>query len=934
MKHFLKLAILSWLLFPALSCAAAPAPVEGFAPLRIEKVLPFAGIDQVRIETTLAIPDSAASQTIDLQGKIAVWPQGATLWEGTLGRADVAQGKTATVTKEISGLKPKLWDLNAPNLYNLTITTQGQRGEVLSKTVRFGFRSFETKNGQFLLNGRKIYLRGNAINPPGRGLAPSTKEDLTFARAYVGDLKSRNINLMRMGLDDADVWMDACDELGMLVFQGRYGAAPGGSRYSPPKNFEESLAAYKTNYFERHLRHPAVVINILTNEMPVTAAYIAYLTKVYRALHTWDPNRLYIDNAGFGHGRTGDINDQHPYAGWYNRDFLNYLRYREAPDKVMPITFTETVAAYTGADGRFNIDGKQLAASLTWTGHTAKPVEDSLEYQAFLTGQIIEMNRRLRAVNPTLAGVMPFTHIYFHYQDVDHFEQMGAKPVADQMRISYQPVLLSWEMWTPQVYAGAKIRAIAHIVNDSNGGNDLNGATLRYEIKGKNGVVRVQGNAVLPPVPYYETKSQTVSLALPANMPSGDYELRGNIIRDGKSISTNSIDLYVDSANQRQPAAKPLTSIALYDPNGKTAAALQRLGIPTKKVTSLASLRAGNALVIGEDAWDASLSQQQNALKGLVQGGSHVLLMRQDAEAIQKNMGWLGARLQIESTNTSSSSGMYINPERPDHPVFAGVPRERLRYWSDPTGWDETKKGYPAIMPVRMRFQVARQEDLGRTAILADYGRGLVEGALGEVFDGKGSVLISGFDLIARAGLDPASDRLLRNFISYTNTPAGHFARPLIDSPIVWGDYSTERGLVGGPQYGLLVNVAEKSVPNPLAPALASKATIPLGRRAFGPFSYNGNCHIVDGKPDSPTGSGVFYARIPAGRHWMMTTVQNPSAKAAPMSAELNGQAGETLTVEAGKNVTLRTPIPEGTTEIAVRYSGGKELVLLKTEFE
>jgi hypothetical protein len=277
---------------------------------------------------------------------------------------------------------------------------------------------------------------------------------------------------------------------------------------------------------------------------------------------------------------------------------------------------------------------------------------------------------------------------------------------------------------------------------------------------------------------------------------------------------------------------------------------------------------------------------------------------------------------------------MYINPERPDHPAFAGVPRERLRYWSDPTGWDESKKGYPAVMPVRMRLQVPQRDDLARTAILADYGRGLVEIALAEVFDGSGSVLISGFDLVARAGLDPAADRLLRNFVTYTATPTGHHARPLIDTPIVWGDYGTERGLVGGPAYGLLVNVGEKTVPNPLAPGLSSKATVPAGRRAFGPFSYNGNCHIVDGNPESPTGSGVFFARIPAGRRWMLTTVSNPSEKAASMGAQVNGADGGSVTVAPGQETILRTPLPEGTSEVAVRYTGGKELVLLKTAFE
>jgi len=199
-----------------------------------------------------------------------------------------------------------------------------------------------------------------------------------------------------------------------------------------------------------------------------------------------------------------------------------------------------------------------------------------------------------------------------------------------------------------------------------------------------------------------------------------------------------------------------------------------------------------------------------------------------------------------------------------------------------------------------LSFQVTHQEDLARTAILADFGRGLAETALGEVFAGQGSVLISGFDLTARNGLDPIADRLLRNLVSYTATVSGHYAQPLINTPIVWGDYLSERGLISGPQYGLLVNVGKARVPNSAAPSLFSQQTIPYGRRAFGPFSYNGNCHIVDDNPSSATGSGVFYARIPPGSRSLVTKVLNPSQTIAAMAVELNGKAGEAISIAPG----------------------------------
>src|ERR1035438_2758899 len=102
---------------------------------------------------------------------------------------------------------------------------------------------------------------------------------------------------------------------------------------------------------------------------------------------------------------------------------------------------------------------------------------------------------------------------------------------------------------------------------------------------------------------------------------------------------------------------------------------------------------------------------------------------------------------------------MNVNPERPDHPVFRGLDRHRLALWSDYTAWDETKPGFPQVYPVTAGFKLHKPEALQHTAILADYDRGLEGVALCEMFDGTGSVILSGFDLVNRAGLDRSEER-------------------------------------------------------------------------------------------------------------------------------------------------------------------------------
>lgn len=905
--------------------------------VQVKTLLPFAGADRVRVEAAFAVVSAAAQEGLELYGRIAPWPTGGSvLWEGPLGKPQGWSSGRAAVVREITGLKPRLWDIHSPHLYSLTVTVTRGRTTVARAMVRFGFRSFVTRDGQFFLNGRRLFLRGNAINPPGRGLAPSVLTNRAFAEAYIRDLKSRNVNLMRIGADGANVWMDACDELGMLVFQGRYGAPPGGSATAPPTDFDASIARYKADYFAAHVRHPSVVINILSNEMPakgeVGEAFARYFERAYPALQAWDPHRLYIANAGFGRGRNGDINDQHPYEGWYGGTFLSFYRYRATPAQTQPMTLSETVGAYTQSDGRFQIAGKQLAAALTWSGHTATPERDGSAYQAFLAGQIIETFRRMRAINPRLAGIMPFTDIFDHWAGVTGFDQMGPKPVAAQLRTSYQPILLSWELWTPQVYAGSTIHPIAHVVNDADNGSDLTGGTLIVTLTGAaDKTIFHKSRLALPLIPYYQSKSFPIALALPASLSAGHYTLRGQIKQGGKTLSVNHVGLFVAASEASPPAAVSGAPppVDVYDPTGKTARALALLGVAARRVSDIVALPPGRPLIIGEGAWDAAAAKQPEILKTFIEAGGRVLLLRQEPEALAKSTGWLGVNARFAST----AGGMWINPERPEHPAFAGIPRERLRFWSDPTRWNQSHAGLPAVAPVTLGFTVTAPEDLGRTAILADFGRGLASIALGEVFAGKGSVLVCGFDLVARARLDPVADRLLRNLISYTGTAAGHDARPLIEQPILWGHYATECGLVGGPQYGLLVNVRGDSADHSTSIGLSRSVSVPDGRRPFGPFHYNGNCHIIDDNPDSPLGSGVFFARLPPGRRLMRTTVRNPEKTIGHLSVEVNGVAAAPVTVAGKKTVTCTTPLGDGATEVAVRYTGTKTLVLLRTEF-
>jgi beta-galactosidase len=941
----------------------------------IAKLLTFATGDEARIEVTLNSTQEVANA--ELSGLITRYPSGPTLWQGALGSGsiDLHAGTPATLSSTAAHLKAELWEPSSPALYQLKVTARKAGQPLAEKSVRFGFRSFESRNSQFYLNGRPMFLRGLAINPPGRGIPPEVGESRAFAEAYVRCLKNHNVNIIRM-THDSQVWFEVCDELGMMVYQGVYGSPPANEerKAQAPTDFDKSLAAYK-QVFETYAAHPSILIYILSNELPVSGTrgqrFHDFLTRAHAALKPWDPTRLYIGNAGYGEGREGDICDVHRYWGWYYNSFLTYYNLRDklvaTPlygdiAKNQPLTFTECVGSFTGSSGEFNVvRSKQLAPQLGWIGGSPTPREDALRYQAFMVKQATESFRRLRPLNPRLSGIMPFTILFYNWSGITSFNEMKAKPALEQMGLSYQPVLLSWELWTPQVYAGSKLHVRPHVINDADNGAALTEAKLVYRIQSRQGTVCCEGTNALPEIPYYGTWSQPLELDLPAELPTGDYLLSGNIVAHSRTLSTNSVELFVAGKDWKHPAAV-VASVYLYDPPGKTAAALQKAGIDFKRLTSLTAWPpAMSTLVLGEGVWDQTLTSQKEQLQRFVRQGGRLLCLRQwgpglSSAAPADAFDWLPAKIvrfedspndpQYPPRTRPFAEQMNVNLERPGHPVFQGLDRHQFSLWSDYTSWNQTQPGFPRVYPVTAGFKLAEPEALGHTAILADYDRGLEGIALCELFDGAGSVILSGLDLVNRTGLDPVADRLLGNLVTYTASKPGHEVHPLIEHPIRWGNYATECGTVCGSLNGLPVN-AEWVAPPTQASAKAlppntgswnmepGEQFVPHGRNPLGAFGYTTGSSFKDHDPDSATGSGIFWARIPPGKHEAVTRVKNPFASAGELSIAVNGKTATGPTaIASSQTLELHSPLPPGTTEVTMRFTGTKTLVLLETRFE
>lgn len=965
---------------PASAQTDEPVPTRpARAPRPIRTLLTTDALDRFGYEIRLRDAAARAGESAQLTVRTTTGRSVTTATTVTF-RAD---GRDAVARGRLTGLAVTPWSPQTPTRYDVLVAVAPTtNGPALQDSARIGFRTVAASNGRVLLNGRPVFLKGNAINPPGRNIPDSLSENPHFAREYLRGLKAAGVNLIRLG-SMSEVWLDAADDVGMLVFQGHYGVPRGGTQTRAPADLAASVSWYKNEVLAPQVNHPSVIIYALANEVADAeihyasegaAGYQRFLAAVYDSVNAWDPTRLIMANAGYGFGRVGEVCDLHRYWGWYYNSFLSFYTLRDPAicwrgRTGQPITLSEVVGNYTSGDGRFNLvsDTKQPDSQLNWTGHAPEAEQSAraLGYQAWMAQQAIEITRRLRAINPNLAGLSPFTIVFSQWHGITTFADMRPKPIVAQYARSYQPVLLSWELWTPQRYAGATITATAHVVNDTENGAALPASVLVATLRDASGRAVVTQRVPVAPVPYYATAQRSITVPVPVSAAPGRYTLEGVLLAGRDTLSRNTAPLQVFAPRRAAVMPASARALRLYDPPQRTARALRTLGIVATPVSQIVTLDpAKDALLVGRDAWDAVLTNQVGLLEQFVARGGRVLILDQDPGRFDAH--WLpgGVRLSITALDHAEifpggrpwAQGMAINVEAPQHTVFADLTRDDLFLMDDYTGWQEARPGFPAVYPVTRGYALTRPAELGRVRVLANYDHGLMGVALAEFFgaNGNGSTLLSGFDLVPRVGLDPVADRLLTNLVRYVVADPVHEARPVIADTLVWGSYDSERGLLTGVHSGLLLNTVP-TMPEALRSRYPTKIDadgfwvagdaggwntrpavqyVAQGRRPFGPYEFTsgGSYRRLEGA--AAEGEGRVWWRVPAGRTVLSTRVDNPVSVPLDLTVAVNDstvrvrvapQSSQLIEVplRAPKGARADAPIP-----VAFVVRGDPRLVL------
>lgn len=220
-------------------------------------------------------PETIVAQILDASGQPAGEPFTQSIPVGGTGRVRIS-----TQLKS-----PVLWTAETPNLYSLRISRKAGDEVLHTVTRRFGFRTFEVRDGLGLyLNGQRILLKGvnrHCFRPEsGRALDPEDSyEDIRL-------MKSMNMNAVRMSHYPPDeVFLDACDELGLYVLDELSGWQNAHGTEIGRRLVREMV--------ERDVNHPSILFWDNGNEggwnRDLDGEFALYDPQQRRVLHPWDP---------------------------------------------------------------------------------------------------------------------------------------------------------------------------------------------------------------------------------------------------------------------------------------------------------------------------------------------------------------------------------------------------------------------------------------------------------------------------------------------------------------------------------------------------------------------------------------------------------------------------------------------------------------------
>lgn len=222
---------------------------------------------------------------------------------------------------------PSLWSPSSPSLYRCVVRLTSRDAEQIS-TERFGLRYFEfLEHGPFLLNGKKLFLRGTQRHEDDANHAAAVPDEITRQEMHM--IREMGANFIRLAhYPQSDLVLDLCDELGLIVWE----ELPWSRCGSGDAQMREMAFRLLRTMISQHYNHPSIVFWSLGNEEDWPHMYPGDGKQTVRGLmqqlqniaHETDPSRLTSCRRCKPAMDIPDVYSPSIWDGWYHGKYQDY----------------------------------------------------------------------------------------------------------------------------------------------------------------------------------------------------------------------------------------------------------------------------------------------------------------------------------------------------------------------------------------------------------------------------------------------------------------------------------------------------------------------------------------------------------------------------------------------------------------------------------
>ena len=712
--------------------------------------------------------DLPIAETLRVKASI-VDPEDQEVWSGA------AELRRDQEKYEMAGklTNSRLWWVHNPALYKLRVGLP--TGD--SRDYRFGFRTFETREGKFYLNGHPIYLRA----PLDQDFYPETvytPPSYEFVKAGMQQAKALGFNLMRCHIKVPDPrYLEAADEVGLLVWY----ETPNWDKLTEDakRRGRETLAGM----IDRDWNHPSIAIVSLINESwgvnLKEAPQRDWLKAAYDEAKKMVPGWLVVDNSACcdNFHMATDIADFHQYnaipdhasdfdrfvedmarrPGWLFSPFNDSVARGDEPlvlsefgnwglpklsdskpfwfsrpfSEERPITLPE------GVEQRF---ADHHFAAL-WPDYNALAEETQWHQWRALKHEIESIR-----MHPEIQGyvITEFTDLNWEANGVLDMWRRPKAYAAPLGRLQQDDLLIA-RAERRNLYAGEKGQASVYFSHY--GSQPIAGAEVRWELEGTG----LKGSLPLASIPAGTAASVgNVEFAVPAVESPAKRLLKFRATAGEKTISETALEfyLYPKKVSDLPPP------VSFHDP----ARRLRRL---------VNEMRARNYLEpAGKESFPVLITSvfDDNVKQALAQGG-RVILLAADKQTIAPG-------LEVVPRAGSFLDGNWISSflwVRKDQEPFQSIGFDRLPGF-------EVQSIVPSTV---LRGVPPASFDDVLSGIFYGWLHSNVS-TLVQARAGQGRLLICTYSLATTYGTDPYATRLLDALVQYlVSGPAPKFEIPL-----------------------------------------------------------------------------------------------------------------------------------------------------------